>query len=174
MTNVERLDLDWAMCRNVQSTSINNNVELQTIPSWQIFNVHIATLIDDVHDEADSVGYLTLYDGSSQDASTIRRLMIQAQERTKELCQLECVVACDLGLYPIARKLKEVESELFKETVVRVGVFHLHMKFLEVIGYRFGKAGLEELLSRSGLYGEHTVKMILLVKHTTSPCRLVS
>ena len=60
--------------------------------------------------------------------------------------------------------IKEVEPETFKNTVVRIGVFHLHMKFMEVIGDRYGRAGLEELLSRSGLYGQCTVKMILFGK----------
>jgi hypothetical protein len=158
----ERLDLAWAVSRNVQSTSAKDSLEQLIIPSWKAFNVAVATFEDNCR--TDTVGYLPLYDSSSQDVSTIRSLMIQAQERTKELCQPECVVACDLGIYQIARKLKEVEPELFQQTVVRVGVFHLQMKFLEVIGDRYGKAGLEELLSRSGLYGENTVKMILLGK----------
>lgn len=100
--------------------------------------------------ENDTVGYLLLYDGSSQNPAVIRILMIRAQERTSEQCQHECIVACDLGVYQTARKLKELEPDLFKTTVVRVGIFHLQMKFMEVIGDRYGRAGLEALLLLSG------------------------
>ena len=103
-------------------------------------------------DESDIVGYLPLYDGSSQDALTIRQLMLSAQKRTQSLGQNNSVVACDLGIYQIARKMKEVEPDIFRQTVVPFGAFHLQMKFMEVIGDRYGNAGLSELLSSSGLY----------------------
>ena len=66
--------------------------------------------------------------------------------------------------YQIALKIKEVEPNVFRQTVVRIGAFHLHMKFMEVIGDRYGKTGLSELWSRSVLYGDSTICMILLFK----------
>ena len=156
----QQCDLAWALCRNVNYVH-GENPELQAIPCWKAFNVQVSL---NTSYPSDTVGYLPLYDGSSQDASHIRTVMIRAHERTTALDQPETVVACDLGIYQIARKIKEVEPETFKNTVVRIGVFHLHMKFMEVIGDRYGRAGLEELLSRSGLYGQCTVKMILLGK----------
>jgi hypothetical protein len=160
----QQIDLAWAVCRHAQCIAGNEDLKQLPISGWKAFNVNISVMKENSTCKADAVGFLPLFDGSSQDTSVIRTLMIRAQERTTELCQPQCVVACDLGIYQIARKVKELEPDLFKETVVRIGVFHLHMKFIEVIGDRFGRAGLEELLSRSGLYGENTVKMILLGK----------
>ena len=90
--------------------------------------------------------------------------MLSAQKRTQSLGQENSVVACDLGIYQIARKIKEVDPDVFRQTVVRIVAFHLLMKFMEVIGDRYGNAGLSELLSRSGLYGDSTIRMILLGK----------
>ena len=69
--------------------------------------------------------------------------MLSAQKRTQSLGQENSVVACDLGIYQIARKIKEVEPDVFRQTVciqttsantLSIGVFYLQMKFMEVIG----------------------------------------
>ena len=64
------------MCRFVSSSvEINDSVKYN-IPNWKSYNCR---MFEENVDESDTVGYLLLYDGSSQYAFTIRQLMLSAQ-----------------------------------------------------------------------------------------------
>ena len=61
-------------------------------------------------------------------------------------------------------KAKEIQwrhADEFKDTVIRMGGFHIALNYLAVIGKRFQDSGLEDLLIESNTYGSSTASALL-------------
>ena len=75
------------------------------------------------------------------------------------LHQKHSVITFDLAIYMKAKEIQWRRPEEFKNTVIRMGGFHIALNFLSVIGKIF-QDSVEDLLIESGVYGCHTASML--------------
>ncbi len=78
-----------------------------------------------------------------------------------KLNQKTSVITFDEAIYSIAKQIQWRNPDEFKDTVIRLGGFHMAMVFLAIIGKRFANSGLDDLLHESNIYGANTVSNIL-------------
>lgn len=63
-----------------------------------------------------------------------------------------------------AKQLQFKFADEFKNTVVRMGGFHIALNYLSLLGKRFANSGLEDLLIESGVYAAGTTSALMLRK----------
>ena len=80
---------------------------------------------------------------------------------TASLAQTNSVITFDLAIYMKAKELQWRFVDEFKETVIRMGGFHIALNNLAVIGKKFQDSCLEDLLTESGVYGSNTTLALL-------------
>ena len=129
----------------------------QPLPSWSGFNAKIASEPPPLT----SVGYCPMINGSPTEYSTVYTAMKNVQTMMKALDQKHSVITFDLAIYMKAKEIQWRRPEEFKNTVIRMGGFHIALNFLSVIGKIFQDSGIEDLLIESGVYGCHTASMLL-------------
>ena len=98
---------------------------------------------------------------SSTEYSTIYTVMKQVRNMMEALNQRHSVITFDLAIYMKAKEVHWRLPEELKNTVIRMGGFHIALNFLAVIGKRFQDSGLEDLLVESGIYGGNTASVLL-------------
>ena len=90
--------------------------------------------------------------------------MKNVQAMMDVLHQKHSVITFDVAIYMKAKEIQWRRPEEFKNTVIRIGGFHIALNFLSVIGKIFQDSGIEDLLIESGVYGCHTASMLLKEK----------
>jgi len=96
--------------------------------------------------------------GQSTEFSTIYTVMKTVQAISASLAQSSSVVTFDLAIYSKAKEIQWLYSNAeFKDLTIRIGGFHIALNFLSVICKQFKESGVQELLLKSGLYGNATV-----------------
>ena len=81
--------------------------------------------------------------------------MKNVQTMMEALDQRHSVITFDLAIYMKAKEIQWRRPEEFKNTVIRMGGFHIALNFLSVIGKIFQDSGIEDLLIESGVHGWH-------------------
>lgn len=162
ISRVKNMDSAWSLLRSFLSTLFEVNIafrnpDQQIIPGWSGFNAEIS------HATAPqtTVGYCPMISASSTEYSTIYTVMKQVQNMMDVLNQKNSVITFDLAIY---MKVKEIQWRFpnkFKDTIIRMGGFHIALNFLAVIGKRFQDSGLEDLLVESRIYGCNTASVLL-------------
>ena len=71
----------------------------------------------------------------------------------------------DMAIYIKAQDIRWADSDLHNRTVIRLGVFHICMTFLAVIGKRFGDAGLFDILVESEVVAIGSANAVLQGRH---------
>lgn len=87
--------------------------------------------------------------------------MKNSQAMMKALNQKHTVITFDLAIYMKAKEIQWRRPEEFKNTVIRMGGFHIALNFLAVIGKIFQDSGLEDLLIESSIYGSNSASALL-------------
>ena len=72
-----------------------------------------------------------------------------------------------MALYAKAKHLQMKKSEEFKNTVIRMGGFHIKLNYLSLLGKKYAQSGLEDLLSESGVYAAGSTSVLMLGKSYT-------
>ncbi|KAL9967443.1 hypothetical protein ACROYT_G025665 [Oculina patagonica] len=91
------------------------------------------------------VGYCPMLHGASTELSTIYKEFKQLQKMRKCIRQEDAVVTFDLAIYSKAKKIQWSSPDEFKDTVIRLGGFHIALNFLALLGKKYRNSGLEDL-----------------------------
>ena len=84
----------------------------------------------------------------------------------RDALQLESVIIVfDQVIYVKATEILRKNSVLYKNIIIRMGVFHTITMLLAIIGISFGAAGLEDIAIESNVVEEESVGRLLNGKH---------
>ena len=95
---------------------------------------------------------------------TLYTVMKLAQNICNTTGQCESVFTFDLALYAKAKQLQMKYPEEFKNTVIRMGGFHIALNYLSLLGRKYANSGLDDLLIESGVYAAGTTSVLMLGK----------
>ena len=156
---IERKDLAWFLLRRNSNSLLSTDPcqQKQTIPGWSAFNAAVSS----VKPVLSTIGYCPMISGSPTEFSTVYTVLKICQAMTASLAQTNSVITFDLAIYMKAKELQWRFVDEFKETVIRMGGFHIALNYLAVIGKKFQDSGLEDLLTESGVYGNNTTLALL-------------
>lgn len=87
--------------------------------------------------------------GSSTELSTIYTVLKQVQKMCEVIDQKDAVITFDQAIYSKARQIQWFSPDEFKNTVIRLGGFHIALNFLALLGKKYRN---EDLLIESGVY----------------------
>lgn len=134
--------------------------EEQSIPGWSGFNVitHPSIPVETI------IGYHPMINAEASNFSTLYTLMKLAQKICNSMGQHDSVITFDLALYAKAKQLQMRYPEEFKNTVIRMGGFHIALNYLSLLGKKYAQSGLEDLLIESGVYAAGTTSVLMLGK----------
>ena len=154
-------DFAWFLCRLNTTAPFNNGLmyqcDSQLLPGWSAFNGRISTVSPPVT----SVGYCPMINASSAEYSTIYTVMKDAQKMMASLQQKHSVITFDLAIYSKAKEIQWRQHEEFKDTILRLGGFHIALNYLAVIGKMFQDSGLHDIMVESEIYGSHAASVLL-------------
>ncbi|KAL9975370.1 hypothetical protein ACROYT_G012525 [Oculina patagonica] len=129
----------------------------QHLPGWSAFNGKISSASPPVT----SIGYCPMINASSTEYSTIYTVMKNAQKVMDSLEQKHNVITFDLAIYSKAKEIQWRLHEEFKNTILRLGGFHVALNYLAVIGKMFDESGLYDIMVESGIYGSNAASVLL-------------
>ena len=111
------------------------------ICSWTGFNIltHSETCVQE-----DNIGYLPTINAPATQLSTVNEILLQS---------LNIMKSRSWNHLEITWK----NQELFKDIILRMGVFHTTCAFMATIGQRFSDAGLRDLCVEAGVIGDGSV-----------------
>ncbi|XP_078679324.1 uncharacterized protein LOC144914979 [Branchiostoma floridae x Branchiostoma belcheri] len=152
-------DLGWILMRMGRTLAGREGelLEDQTIPSWSAFNM----IMSNEPPPQTKVGYCPLIDASSAEYSTVYTVMKQTKTMMAALGQENSVITMDLAMYVKAKTIQWCRPEEFKSTIIRLGGFHIALKYLSVIGKLFKDSGIQDVLIESEVYGPNTAQALL-------------
>ena len=134
--------------------------EEQTTPGWGGFN----TLTYPSIPVKTMIGYHPMIHAEASNFSTLYTLMKLAQKICESMGQRDSVITFDLDLYAKAKQLQMRYPNEFKNTVIRMGGFHIALNYLALLGKKYAQSGLENLLIESGVYAAGTTSVLMLGK----------
>ena len=157
-------DLAWMLLR-LHPTSIfqeSASVPLpeQGISGWSRFHSRFFSEIP----VSTVIGYCPMIHGSASEFSTIFTVMKVSQEVARRLQQDDSVITFDLAIYMKAKQIQLKFPDEFKNTVIRMGGFHIALNYLSLLGKKYANSGLEDLLIESGVYAAGTTSVLMLGK----------
>ncbi|KAI8487179.1 hypothetical protein Bbelb_349770 [Branchiostoma belcheri] len=152
-------DLGWILMRMGRTLAGREGelLEDQTIPSWSAFNM----IMSNEPPPQTKVGYCPLIDASSAEYSTVYTVMKQTKTMMAALGQENSVITMDLAMYVKAKTIQWCRPEEFKSTIIRLGGFHIALKYLSVIGKLFKDSGIQDVLIESEVYDPNTAQALL-------------
>ncbi|MES9879525.1 MAG: hypothetical protein ABW185_01435 [Sedimenticola sp.] len=153
------LDKAWILCRICPTKLFEVELENpeQAVPGWSPYNAAASSHAP----KLTVIGYCPMLPASPTEFSTVYTVMVTVQRMMTKLNQKTSVITFDEAIYSIAKQIQWRNPDEFKDTVIRLGGFHMAMVFLAIIGKRFANSGLDDLLHESNIYGANTVSNIL-------------
>ena len=155
-------DVCWMLLRLSDPFMLCNQQkpEEQTTPGWSGFN----TLTYPSIPVKTMIGYHPMIHAEASNFSTLYTLMKLAQKICESTGQRDSVITFDLDLYAKAKQLQMRYPNEFKDTVIRMGGFHIALNYLALLGKKYAQSGLEDLLIESGVYVAGTTSVLMLGK----------
>ena len=155
-------DLCWMLLRlsDIFLTHKDEPPEAQRIPGWSGFNAITHPTIP----VETNIGYHPMINAEASNFNTLYTLMKLGQKICNSLQQRDCVITFDLALYAKAKQIQMKYPEEFKNTVIRMGGFHIALNYLSLLGKKYAQSGLEDLLIESGVYAAGTTSLLMLGK----------
>ena len=133
----------------------------QQIPSWSGFN----SLITDEDLPQQTVGFLPVLPSPVTEHRTVYTALKNFQCILSQLKQDNMAVACDEGVYRIAKEIQLKNPEEFGNTVLCLGPFHMIKVVQASIGQYIDGSGAETIWTKNGVFGVNVVKQVLSGKH---------
>ena len=153
-------DLVWAFSRlttPLQQAPEVANHQQPPVPGWSTFN---ALLFPETSGSS-VVGYCPMLQGSSTELTTIYTVLKQVQKICESVHQKDAVITFDQAIYSKAKQIQWSLPDEFKDTVIRLGGFHIVLNCLALLGKKYQNSGLEDLLIESGVYGAGTATAMM-------------
>ncbi|KAK3753754.1 hypothetical protein QZH41_005239 [Actinostola sp. cb2023] len=155
-------DLCWLLLRLSDPFMLCNQLtpEEQSIPGWSGFNTitHPCIPVETI------IGYHPMINAEASNFSTLYTVMKLAQKICDAMGQRTSVLTFDLALYSKAKQLQMKYPTEFKNTLIRMGGFHIVLNYLSLLGKKYAQSGLEDLLIESGVYAAGTTSVLMLGK----------
>ena len=144
-------NLIWMICRYLKR-------EDQTVSSWTGFNIQTRK---DNCVLKDSIEYLPTIDSPATAMNTVYKILTEAVKTKESLDLGSIVVVFDQAIHAKALDIMWKNVEQFISAIPRLGAFHTTMVLLNIIGNRFGNAGLKDVIIESGVIEEGSTKKVL-------------
>lgn len=138
-------------------TTVVEGATRQLVPNWSAFNTIPFPEIPCVT----NIGYCPLIDAPSTEYGTVYIVMKHAQQISASVAQLATVITFDLSIYVKAKFIQLKFSTEFYNTILRLGGFHIALKFLSLVGKKYQNSGLEDLLIEYGVYAAGTTSALV-------------
>ena len=132
----------------------------QSIAGWSWFHSRFFSEIP----VSTVIGYCPMIHRSASEFSTIFTLMKVSQEVARRLEQDDSVITFDLAIYMKAKLIQLKFPGEFKNTVIRMGGFHIALNYMSLLGKKYASTGLEDLLIESDVYAPGTTSVLMLGK----------
>lgn len=127
-------------------------------PNWTGFNILIR---DNIVVVQSKIAYLDALDAPATEYATAYEILKRALA-IKDLLGLSGIVAVfDQALYAKCAEMKWQYSEEFEPVVIMMGGFHLLQVLFNVIGIRFGDAGVRDLAILSKVVAQGSIDSVL-------------
>lgn len=136
---------------------MNSLKDIQETPSWAAYNSLFCT----DNRPAQIVGFLPILPFPVTQYSTVYTSMCNFKSINQQLKQNNFPIFCDEGVYHIARHIKLVREEEFKNIVVMLGGFHMIKLVLACIGKYLKGSGAEHLFVETEAFGISVVDQVL-------------
>ena len=108
------------------------------------------------------IGYHPMIHAEASNFSTLYMLMKLGQKICQSMGEHDSVITFDLDLYAKAKQLQMRYPNEFKNTVIRMGGFHIALNYLALLRRKYAQSGLEDLLIESGVYAAGTTSVLML------------
>lgn len=149
--NAHTSNLIWSAVRLAHTSE-------QSVSSWTGFNIMTR---DNVAVQKDIVGYLPTINAPATQLSTVYEILNQVLKIKNALHLEEIVCVFDQALYAKAAEITWKHLDMYKQIVLRMGVFHTLCNLISIIGKRFGSAGLHDLAVQSCIVAEGSITAVL-------------
>ncbi|KAL1262233.1 hypothetical protein QQF64_007498 [Cirrhinus molitorella] len=159
---IQMVDTDHASF--LQDAADRNHIWLMArlsnidVCSWTGFNI---LTHNDKSVQEDNIGYLPTINAPATQLSTVHEVLHQSISIMKSLQLNNIVVVFDQALYAKAAEITWKHQELFKNIILRMGVFHTTCTFMATIGKRFADAGLRDLCVEAGVIADGSVSGVI-------------
>ena len=139
------------------------------IPGWTGFNITIRKNIVILNSK---VSYLDTVDSPATDVKTAFEVLCGGNEIKERLNLKSIVCVFDQAFYAKTEEVQWKNRELFGDTVLMLGGFHLLMMFMGILAVRFGDAGLTGIAVQSGVIGGGSIDRAVEGKHYNRAIRM--
>ena len=150
LADQELRNLIWVLSRK--------NSIIHNIPSWTGFNIQIRNGILVVKS---SIRYLDSIDLPATEISTVYEILDKCLKIKEKLNLAVLVCVFDQAIFAKAVEIKWKHPEKYENCIIMLGIFHMLMMFLGIIGKRFKDGGLRDVLVQSGVIAEGSVEKTL-------------
>ena len=126
------------------------------VPSWTGF---IILIRNEMPILSSNIQYLTSIDSSATEMCTVITVLDHCLKIKEQLRLNYIVCVFDQAIYCKAMELKWRYPDKYKDCIVMLGIFHMIMMYLGIIGKNFSDAGLKDLLIQSDVVTTGSVDM---------------
>ena len=95
------------------------------------------------------------------DFNTIFTILKHAQAKSAIVGKTDMVITFDPAINSKAKQLQWRFSAEFSKVVIRIGAFHIALYYLPLMGKKYARSGLNDLLVESGVYGAGAVLVLM-------------
>lgn len=150
------MDQAWILSRSLPLKRLATCEIPQIVPSWSSVNSRLEEKV--VRTE---IGYCPLWSTSPTEYSTVYSVMVAVNDMMEHLEQRYAVITFDQANYKIAKEIQWKRPEQYKDTIIRLGGFHILLNFLGTVGKMCASAGLPQLITESSIYSETTTNSVI-------------
>ncbi|KAJ8668266.1 hypothetical protein QAD02_009929 [Eretmocerus hayati] len=159
-TNVELYDFIYLLSRSGLSTNnepITAIKDNQTVPTLSPF---VSLLLEDKRCKQ-RTGFLPVFPHPITEYSTVYSCMLNFLDVLDQLDQEYLPIACDEGVYRIARHIKFLEEKKFEKLILFMGNLHLIKVAMACAGKYLKNSGIENILIEANIFGVGVTEQIL-------------
>ena len=159
MSSAWNTDMLWAFTRLCPTKIFTATISpsTQQVPNWGGFQAKVTSSISSLT----NIGYCPLIRASPTEYLTVYTVLRTVSKMMRSLKQETSVITFDLAIYTKAKEIQWKYNNEFKNTVIRLGGFHIVLNYLAVIGKMICNSGIEDLMIESGILGTNTVSSVL-------------
>jgi len=170
---IQGLNRVWLFTRNTPTRLLEVEIEQsschQRVPGWTGFHAIVS-----VHySQPSRIGFPPLIPAPLTEPSTVYTCLKGLEKTFREsLCQKNCVITFDEGIYCEAKRIQWAVSPELDNVVIRMGGFHRAKNFISVIGKRMAESGIEDLWMESDVCGSNVASKIINGSHYNRAVRV--
>ena len=148
-------DLSWILSRVIGSRMEDG----QVVPAWTSFNQVVCP--EDPSSGLVCVASMPILQAKADDPDTVYTILARCKYISELLGQKYTVVTFDQAIYCKAKEIVWMKDNEFRNTIIRLGGFHIIMNFMKAIGQHLDGSGLKEAWTESSVFGETTAGQMM-------------